>query len=668
MAIDRIKLTELDFDTIKTNLKAFLKQQTEFQDYDFDGAGLSVLMDLLAYNTHYNAYYLNMVANESFMDTAVLRDSVVSHAKTLGYVPYSYTSPMANVNVTVTTDNANTASLTIPEGYVFMSNQIDGRSYKYVTLDSHTVTKSNTSFYFENIPIYEGQLNSYTFAYDEQTNPKQIFTIPDDTVDTGTVKVVVRPSTSNTEVVVYSLATDILDVSATDKVFFIQEGRAGKYEIYFGNDTIGASLSDGSTVTVTYLTTKGSESNGTDNFIATSQIDGYSNITVSVNVVGSGGSERETVDSIKFSAPLQYSTQNRLVTIKDYESYIKRVYPRVDSISVWGGEDEVPPVYGKVYISIKPKDNYYISELEKTRIVTELVDPKSILTVKAEIREPEYLYLLIDNYVKYDKRKTVQSADTIKNNIRTSIIGYINTNLNKFGARFALSKMQDEIDDTNLDSIIGSETIVRLQKRFKPSIGQSDNYTINFNAPLHRGTLTNKLVSSNFDVYDSTGTRRTVHIEESAQSYTGIEEIQMISPGSGYTSQPTITITGDGTGATASAVIVDGKIQSITVTNRGTDYTRAIITITGGNGFGASATAVITARTGTLRTDNVGIIEYDSGTITLNDLTVLSVSTDDGYLRLTCESEKGIVESARNTILTLDVNDPSSIVTELVAI
>ena len=330
MSQNRLQITELDFDTIKTNLKSFLKQQTEFQDYDFEGSGLNVLVNLLAYNTHYNAYYLNMVANESFLDTALLRDSVVSHAKTLGYIPHSKTASTAVINLTIDSGNSTLNTLTIPKGYVFNSDLMDKRIFNFVVMDENTVTKSNTSYHFENLNIKEGELTTYTYTYDEASNPKSVFLLPDADIDTSTITVIVKPSASNTTSTVYNKVTDILDVTAASEVFYLQESKGGKYQIYFGDGTVGKKLDDGSVVALTYLLTNGDLANKATGFAQTSAIGGYSTSTIEVLSVAAGGSDRETVEEIKTSSPLQFTTQNRLVTIKDYESYIKKNYPSID--------------------------------------------------------------------------------------------------------------------------------------------------------------------------------------------------------------------------------------------------------------------------------------------------------------------------------------------------
>ena len=684
---DRLRVTELDFDTIKLNLKTFLNQQSQFTDYDFEGSGLNVLLDILAYNTHYNAYYLNMVANESFLDSALLRDSVVSHAKTLGYLPHSMKAPNATINFLVNAPTSTDGTLTIPAGYSFLSNQIDSKVYNFVVLEDITVTKANSSYYFENLDISEGQLITYSFNHNQTTNPKQNFTLPDNNIDTTTIKVGVSPTSTTTDIAVYNLVTDILDVTNDSEVYYLQETKNGQYQIYFGNGVIGKTLPDGAVVSVTYLVTNGTSANKANNFVGALTLtdslnETLTNFTVTPVSAASGGAERETVDDIKFGSAAQFATQNRLITTKDYESYIRKNYPSIDSISVWGGEEETPRAYGKVFVSLKPKEDYYISETEKRRILTEIIAPKAIVSVETIIRDPEYLYLLVSNYVQYNKNKTTQNAEGIKNSIKNSILLYNQTFLNKFGATFVLSKLQDSIDGVDLNAILGSETILRLQKRFEPDLTISASYVINFNSVLHRGTLTNRMTSTEFDVFDRTGTRRTVILEEIPQSYTGVSSIQVTNRGAGFITNPTVTITGDGVGATATATIVNGGLDSITVTNRGSGYTRAVATLSGGDGgYGASALVILDARYGNIRTiyfdalsqrqvvnENVGTIDYNSGTITLNDLRILSVVSTDGLIRLTIESERGIVTSNKSTIITIDPTDTNAITTNLVEI
>jgi hypothetical protein len=680
---DRLRVTELDFDQIKQNLKTFLQSQSEFTDYDFEGSGLNVLLDILAYNTHYNAYYMNMVANEAFLDTALLRDSVISHAKVLGYVPYSRKAPRATLNFTVITNDDTPATLTIPKGFSFLSNEIDGVSYNFVTLEETKVTKSNTNFSFLELPIHEGQLVTYNYTYDELTNPKQVFSIPDSGVDTTTISLTVQSSATNTAIETFSLVTDSSNVTTTSPVFYLQENRGEKYDIYFGNNVIGKAITNGNIVSMSYLITNGTAANKANNFVATATLvdslsNSQTNFTIDPIGEASGGAERESVDEIKFGAPLQFTTQNRLVTFKDYESYIKKNYPAVDSVSVWGGEDETPPTYGRVYVALKPKQNYYLSDTEKQRIIDEIIAPKAVVAVQTIIRDPEYLYLLISSTISYDAKKTILTTDQLKTGVRNSILSYKSNYLDKFDSKFILSKVQDAVDATDSNSIIGSKVVVRVQKRFKPSTDQSKPYFIYFNVPLRRGTISNKLSSTFFTVVDSTGTDRVVQFDEIPQSFSGVSAVTVTNPGQGFTSAPTITISGDGVGANAAATIVNGRIQSIEVTNRGIDYTRATVAITGGGGYGATAEATIDARTGELRTvyynnnaqrqivdETAGTIEYDTGIIKINNIYIKSVASTDGYIRLSVESEKGIISTIKNTIVTLDVDDPTAISTTL---
>jgi hypothetical protein len=679
MSNARLQVTDLDFDTIKTNLKNYLKQQSEFTDYDFEGAGLNVLLDILAYNTHYNAYYLNMVANESFLDTAITRTAVVSHAKTLNYIPYSISAPKATINVTVETATTVDGTVTIPRGFPFYSESIDNRSYNFITIEDVTVSKTGTQYIFENIDIYEGQYSTFSQVYSSSSNPKSVFVIPNQNVDTRTLKVIVNPNVANTTSYTYNQVKDILDITASSLVYFLNEGPDGKYQINFGDGVIGAALLDGSIVTIDYLVTSGTAANKANSFISSSFIGGYSNITTTLVSTASGGALQEDVDSIKFSTASQFATQNRLVTFKDYETYILQNYTSLDSISVWGGEDEEKPVYGKVFISMKPKTNYYISEAEKRRIIDEVIKPKAIVTTDVIIRDPEYLYILLENTVRYDPRKTTLTEGLLKQNIRTAIISYNDTYLNKFSSKFVLSKLQKTIDNTNLNAFFGSQSVVRVQKRLLPSLTSEKPYTVNFNVPLNRGTIGNRLTSTFFTTLEN-GVEREVQFEEVPQSFSGISYIEVLNPGVDYTSPPTVTITGDGIGAEAYAVLVNGKISRIDISNRGIDYTRAIITISGGGGYGASAIPVIDSRTGTLRTvyynqfserqivnSNAGVIDYNLGTLKINDIRILSVASPDGYIRFTIESENTVIKTNRNTIVTIDDVDPTAISTILIA-
>jgi hypothetical protein len=685
---NRLKVTELDFDTIKTNLKDFLRNQSEFTDYDFEGAGLNVLIDLLAYNTHYNAYYLNMIANESFLDSSLLRNSVVSHAKKYGYVPRSSKSPRAVINFTINSGSSTPGSLTLPAGYAFLSNLIDNKVYTFVTLNDVTVSKTANNFVFENLNIYEGSLNFYSFTHSQASNPKQIFTIPDTNVDTSTLKVTVQQSTSNTSTVVYSLATDALNLTSNSEVYFLQEGLNQQYEIYFGDDVIGKKIPDGGVVNVTYLSTSASIANRANSFVGTATVSGFSSFSVSSVSASAGGSERESVDQIKFAAPLQYISQNRAVTKNDYVKIIQQRYPEFEAVNVWGGEENEPPVYGKVFISAKPKLGFEVSDTEKDFFINEVLKPISILTVTPEFVDVDYNFVKVISTIFYNPTKTTLNTNTLKTKLETTITNFLNLNLNQFNSIFKSSKLRTDIDNGD-SSVISNELEIFLSKRFRPELNTTNNYILNFGVELSRGTTLDNFYSSPlFKIIDEEGVERTCFFEEVPSSFTGVEAITVITPGSNYTSTPTIEIEGDGEGAKASAIIINGKLNSIKVTNPGIGYTSASVRILGGGGSGATAQAILENRYGQIRiayfkpdavtnlntkivlnsnlnNGVVGVIDYVLGKITINNFNPTDVLNDFKELSINVRPKSTVIQSIKNNMLAFDSSDPTSIVTEL---
>lgn len=688
---DRLNVTELDFDSIKTNLKNYLRQQTEFQDYDFEGSGLNILLDVLAYNTHYNAYYLNMIANESFMDSASLRNSVVSHAKRVGYTPRSLSSPRAVVNVTIQTPNSSPGSLTIPRGYVFLSSQIDGTSYRFVTLESFSVEKTGNNYVFNNIPIYEGQFATYSYNNSYLNNPKQLFAIPDENVDTKTLKVSVRQSQSNTQTIVYNEATEILNLSSDSPVYYLQEGRNGQYEVYFGDDILSKKIPDGGVVNLEYLISSGSAANKANNFVSTSAIEGFSTISVNSIVSASGGAERETVDQIKFSAPLNLLSQNRAVTKNDYIKLIQQKYPSFEAVNVWGGEENDPPIYGKVFVSAKPKLGFEVTDTEKEFVKTTILKPISILTVTPEMVDVDYNYLKVNANVFYEKSKLSISESELKNGLKTSIANYCSSNLNKFNSFFKYSGLETSIDNYN-SAVVSNEVELFVAKKFRPVLNQSDSYILDFGFELNRGTTNDNFYSSpDFTVLDEEGVSRRCFFEEIPSSFTGLESVTVTNPGFGYTSTPVVNIVGDGEGATARAIIVNGKLSKIEVLTPGIGYTTAAIQITGGGGNLASGSAVLEGRFGKLRISYykidevssqstkviinknrnngiVGTIDYVLGRITINNFQPTSVNNSFGDIMIHIKPKISSIQSKLNKMLVLDNEDPTSITVKTVAI
>ncbi len=678
MSSNRINITDLDFSSIKTNLKEFLKSQSTFSDYNFEGSSLNVLMDILAYNTYYNAYYLNMVANEAFLDSAILRSSVVSHAKSIGYTPISNRAAMATIDITF--NNSSVTNLTLSRGTSFRSNLIENKSFNFVLLENISVDVVDNIFTFFDVDIYQGNLVNYVYTYNSDTNPQCIFEIPDKNVDTTTLMVSVQESYSNVYTEVYTLASDILNIEQDSLVYFLQEGQNGNFEIYFGNGSVGKALDDGAIVTLNYLVTDGEIGNDISNFTLATLAGDYLYYTITNVRKSSGGSYKESVDSIKRNSIMQYVTQNRLVTVNDYEYYLLRNYPFIDSISVWGGEDEVPKVYGTVFISMKPKNDYYISSVEKERVISDIIKPKSIITTNVEIIDPKYLYLKIRNKIKYDKNKTSISKNQLNSLLVSATHNYSEENLNKFNSTFISSKLQEYLINVDNNAINGVEIDVRVEKRIIPELNVNKTYEIDFDIPLYRGTILNRLVSSEFVISDSFGVNRNSIIEEVPESYTGISSILVTNAGYNYTSTPTVTITGDGYGAVAIAKIVNRRLESIELINRGINYTKAVIRISGGGGLGAEASAVLDSNIGTLRivyfnsnaerqiiNANSGTIYYNSGKVILSNLNIKSVNTNDNILRLQIKTQNLMISSVRNTILTVDETDYSSVINEFIS-
>lgn len=685
---DRLQVTELDFDSIKTNLKNFLKQQSEFVDYDFEGSGLSVLLDILAYNTHYNSYYVNMVANESFLDTALLRNSVVSHAKKMGYTPRSTRASKAIINVSVDSGTSNSGSLTLQTGQAFLSNLIDGRSYKFLVTDDVTVTKTGNNYNFLSVPIYEGELVSYNYTHSQSGNPTQSFVIQDANIDTTTLKISVRPSSSNTQITVYNKATEVINVSQTDAVYFLEEGRNGKYQIFFGDDVVGKKLPDGAIVTASYLITNGSIPNSANNFTVASTIGGYSTITINSTSPASGGAIRETVDEIKYAAPLSLTSQNRAVTKNDYIRLIQQKYPAFEAVNVWGGEENDPPIFGKVFISAKPKLGFEVTQTEKDYVVNKIIKPISVMTVTPEIVDVDYNYLKLISKVYYDPAKTATNSASLQTGISNTIKTYCDTELNKFNTYFKSSGLKTAVDKYS-GAILSNDLEVFISKKFLPDLINSDSYVIDFGVELQQGTTLDNFYSSpNFTMMDENAISRVCYFEEIPSSYTGLESITVTNPGINYTGTPTIEIVGDGTGAQAYATIVNSKLKSITVTNPGIGYTSVAIRIIGGNGQLATADGVLQGRYGQLRivyfkadevsSQNtkvvlnanrnngvVGIIDYVMGKITITDFNPAAVNDVFGYLSLNIRPKATTIKSEKNKMLVLDADDPTAVVVQL---
>ena len=479
MSQHKLQISELDFDKIKANLKTFLQSQTQFQDYDFDGSGLSILLDVLSYNTHYLSYIANMSTNEMFLDSADIRNNIVSLAKMLGYTPSSPRAPRASINIKL--NDAIGSSVTMQKGTVF-GTIVDTVEYQYVTNEDITISPIDGVYEFNNVTVYEGTLVTFKYAYDIN-DPDQKLIVPTNTADTSTLKVTVQNSTTDTIQAVYTLAGGYNSVASDSKVYFIQESIDGKFQIYFGDGVTGKKLSDGNIIILEYVITNRTDSNGASAFTLSGNVGGYTDVTITTNSNSQGGSEGETNESIKFNAPLQYTAQDRAVTATDYETLVKSIYPNALSVSAWGGEDDETPQYGVVNISIKAASGSTLTDTTKADIVTQL-RPFNVASVRPVIKDPETTSLLITSNVKYNEKSTAKTASTIKADIITTLINYNTENLQKFDAVFRYSKVTGLIDDTD-ESILSNITTVKIRKNLTPILLTSAKYSIYFRNALY---------------------------------------------------------------------------------------------------------------------------------------------------------------------------------------
>ncbi len=675
LANSKLSLSSLDFDSLKLSLVSFLQQQTVFQDYNFQGSGLDQLMNLLTYNSYLLSFYMNMVANESFIDSAVLKPNIVSHAKLMGYVPRSATSPVAYVNVAITKANTDpTTILTIPKFTTWSSEPLNGASYSYVTLESYTTSNVNNTFSFANIAIHEGQPVVKSFLVDTQTNPNQIFDLGDNTIDINTLEVYVQTSNTNISQNTFVLATDATQVKGNTNVYYLNMGNNGNYQIYFGDGIIGSSLNDGNIVVASYLNTTGNNSNGLQTFkLQTTLLSGSTSNTTIVQA-SAGGSAAETGDSIKFNAPKSYLAQNRAVNINDYAALINQKYPLFQSVTVWGGEDNNPPIYGKVFISGLPLNGFAVTKSQQQYLIQQVLQPLGMLTIIPEWKDADINFLNFDVQVYYNPTETNNTPNTLVNIVTSAIDDWANTNLNQFNNTFRKSRLTRAIDDSE-QSIDSSSVTVFLEKRINPVPNQINTYTLNYNIPLKLSADSNKLYSSPyFYQNDQTGTARQCYIEEVPQSTTGISAVTINAPGYNFTSVPTIKIQGDGIGANAYAVVTNGQISRVVVDKPGSEYSSAVAIISGGGGAGAILTPVIQSTQGTLRSyyynsnnvkttlsANVGTVNYAQGVITLTNFAPINIGNPQGTLSIHIQPLNDNFSSNLNQILAFDQTDAGAL-------
>jgi len=496
---NRLKVSEMDFDTIKADLKTFMKEQDTFQDYNFEGSALSSLLDVMAYVTHYNAINANFAINETFLDSARLRPSVVSHAKMLGYTPRSSYPAVAYIDVKVNnptgvlSDDSTYLPLTMTKGTVFTST-IDGVSYKFVNDQTLTTTiDANGEYIFSNVRILQGSYKNTEYIFDRDS--AEAYIIPFTNAVTSELTVKVQASATNSTTETYESVVNVTEVTATSKVYFLEESRTGAYEVKFGDGVLGQRLDNGNIIQLETLVTDNDAANGAAVFALSGTIQGNTNVTLTVNQKAQGGSTKEDVESIKFNAPLSFVSQNRAVTPDDYKTIIQNNYANIDAITVWGGEDNDPPDYGKVYISIKPKDAEVVTEADKTLIISQYLKPKNVVSITPEIVDPKYTYIYLDVFFKYNPNVTALSSDALEEQAREVIRTYNNDQLKRFDGVFRYSNVISQIDASNV-AILNSIVRVKMKKRIVPTSTAETKYDVIFSSPIYNTQSNEQIIKS----------------------------------------------------------------------------------------------------------------------------------------------------------------------------
>lgn len=457
---NNLNVTELDFDQIKNNLKNYLKTQSDFNDYDFDGSGLSVLLDVLAYNTHYNAMVAHFALNEAFLDSAQIRGNVVTRAKLLGYTPRSVLAPRASVSIFVdVSEEVGTIpdTLSISRGSKLTSN-VDGQEYTFTVLESVSApySEADTGFTFSSVSIAQGIYKTVQYRVDNDIE-NQKFQLLDKNADTSTLRVRVQQNQNSNVYDIYTRFETIQNVKSDSQVYHLQENSGGYYETYFGDGVIGKKPSNNNIINIDYVVTDGIESNGANIFSMVNNIGGFGSIVVTTLSKAQGGSVQETSESIRYNAPLTFIAQNRAVTSEDYRAIIQRDFANIESISTWGGEDNDPPDYGRVYLSIKPLVGTSLTTAEKEEITNTILKGKNVVSITPSIVDPDFTYLELDVFFKYNPNLTDRTKIEIESLIRDTISDYNFNNLNKFDGVFRHSELLRAIDTS--DSSITSSTV-----------------------------------------------------------------------------------------------------------------------------------------------------------------------------------------------------------------
>ena len=587
------QLNNLDFTDIKVALKDYMRAQSDFTDYDFEGSALSNILDVLAYNTYYTAFNTNMVVNEMYLDSATLRDNVVSLAKQLGYTPKSITAPTASVDMALTFTGTSPSTVTIKAGSGFVTNY-DGSLYRFVLRDDNKVEVANNVATFSAIPIYEGSYISTATTIDTSIKDQRFY-LDNAGIDTTTVKVRVYKAINSTIFDDYTAANNILDIGAADKVFFLSEKEDERYELFFGDGVLGKKLEDGNVVDISYIVTNGDVTNGakTFTFNGVMQDENNANVALPYTVTSlttvsnaSGGAPIETIDRIKFNAPKYYGSQNRAVTGNDYKAIVRNLYPAVSDIIVFGGEDQVPPAYGKVFLSVKPTEAAALSSFTKNELTSEL-KKYTVASIRPEFVDPSILFLELTSNIYFNGTKTKMLPTEVASKVATAITEYLKTSgTEKFNGKFRYSKFIGVIDNTDR-AINSNDTDVTMRKDFIAQINASSYYEVCYGNPF--------LIDCNNPVVWSTG--MTVFEYPTYTSY--LED--------------------------RNGKLVLYRLDSITGEK-------------------------------ILLNDSVGIVDYTKGEITMNDFTILKGTFSDNRIELRVKPANKDIEVKREMYLDVDVS------------
>lgn len=493
-------ISSLDFDDIKNNLKNYLKTKPEFTDYNFEGSALNSLLDVLAYNTHYLGMYANVVVQESFLDSAQKRSSVVSRAKELGYTPRSAVSAAAKVTITLKDVPLGTPAFSLNRNSITLSASNGTSDLTFNVVETQRVIIEGTDYVFKDVLVKEGTFvtNNYIVTTGVNGNARRNFVIPNKNVDTTTLKVYVKKDELTSTRDEFVRANNTVDFDSQSRVYFLQENFDGFFEVYFGDGSIGKELEDRNVVQLEYVVSNLDAGNGCSKFVLNGRVNNFLAKSVTTIEASSGGKDKENIEDIKFYAPKAFTQQNRAVTPSDYESYIREVLPNVSSIAVWGGEDNIPPIFGKVFIALKAEPGIVFAESTKQSLVNKLITQRAVVTVQPEFKEPDEFYLAINTFVKQNRQQASIDEIGLSAKISDGIKSYFNTIIEKFGVRLYYSSLVKFID--NLDqSIISNLTSFIISKRFVPDLNLQKAYFSEFENPIEP----NSIISTGFSTFVS---------------------------------------------------------------------------------------------------------------------------------------------------------------------